>query len=92
MLFQTDHRQGTRDQRRFFAICEILYTVIDFSAAALFVIGSFMFLSEAWQTTGTILFIIGSFLFAAKPTLRLTRELKLMAMGDTSDLADRLER
>ena len=50
-----------------------------------------MFLSENWQTTGTWLFIAGSVLFAAKPTLRLVRELKLAAMGDTKDLAERLK-
>lgn len=91
MLFLEDHRRGSDAQRRLYALFEILYTAIDFSAAALFVIGSFMFLSEEWTRTGTYLFIVGSFLFAAKPTLRLVRELKLAAMGDTADLAKRLD-
>ena len=90
MLFQTDPRQGSHDQRRLYALFEILYTLIDFTAATLFVIGSFMFLSEEWQTPGTWCFVVGSFFFAAKPTLRLIRELKLAAMGDTEDLAKRL--
>ncbi|MGR3802090.1 YrhK family protein [Marinibacterium profundimaris] len=89
MLFQTDHRHGTHDQRRIYAWFEIAYTIIDFAAATLFVIGSFMFLSEEWTMTGTWCFIVGSFFFAAKPTLRLVRELKLAAMGDEEDLAER---
>ena len=33
MIFQTDHRQGTHDQRRVYALYEIIYTIIDFAAA-----------------------------------------------------------
>ncbi|MAC79342.1 MAG: hypothetical protein CML66_14925 [Rhodobacteraceae bacterium] len=91
MLFQTDHRHGTHDQRRLYALFEITYTIIDFCAATFFVIGSVMFFSEAWQTAGTWFFLVGSFFFAAKPSLRLVRELKLAAMGDDADLADRFE-
>ena len=91
MLFQTDHRRGTHDQRRLFALFEIIYTIIDFAAATLFIIGSFMFLSPAWGTIGTYCFIVGSFFFAAKPSLRLARELKLAAMGDAEDLAQRFK-
>ncbi|WP_428926895.1 YrhK family protein [Marinibacterium sp. SX1] len=89
MLFQTDHRQGSHDQRRLYALFEIFYTVIDFAAATLFIIGSFMFLSDDWMTPGTWCFIVGSFFFAAKPALRLVRELKLAALGDAEDLAKR---
>jgi hypothetical protein len=37
------------------------------------------------------LFLVGSLLFAAKPTLRLIREIKLYRMGDVDDLAHRFE-
>ena len=89
MLFSRDHRQGTDRQRRIYAAFEIAYTFVDFAAAICFVIGSVMFFFEEWQTPGTWLFLIGSILFALKPTLRLARELKLAAMGDDTDLADR---
>ena len=89
MLFSRDHRQGTDRQRRTYAAFEIAYTFVDFAAAVCFVIGSVMFFFEEWQTPGTWLFLIGSILFALKPTLRLARELKLAAMGDDTDLADR---
>ena len=91
MLFERDHRRTGAEARRIHAIYEILYTVVDFTAAGLFVIGSFMFLSPAWTETGTWLFIVGSFCFAAKPSIRLVRELQLAARGETRTLADRYE-
>jgi hypothetical protein len=89
MLFSRDHRIGTDRQRKTYALFEIAYTLVDFVAALCFVVGSVMFFSEAWQTPGTWLFLIGSICFALKPTLRLVRELKLAAMGDDKDLANR---
>ncbi|WP_109466307.1 YrhK family protein [Albibacillus kandeliae] len=91
MLFHKDRRNQNPESSRLYALYEIAYTAIDFGAALTFLVGSIMFLSENWQTTGTWLFIAGSVLFAAKPTLRLVRELKLAAMGDTKDLAERLK-
>ena len=43
-----------------------------------------------WQTPATWFFTIGSFLFAAKPTLKLWREIRLYRMGKTQKLADRI--
>ena len=90
MLFHTDQRHKSAHAKRIYALFEIVYTAVDFMAALMFLIGSVMFLSDNWQTFGTWLFIIGSVLFATKPTLRLVRELKLAALGDTDDLAQRL--
>lgn len=91
MLFSRDHRSGTTEQRRLYAAFEIAYTAIDFTAALCFVVGSVMFFFEDWQTTGTWLFLIGSICFALKPTLRPVRELKLAAIGDDKDLAQRFK-
>ncbi len=90
MLFEKDHRQDPDNCRRY-AIYEIAYTLIDFTAALLFVVGSVMFFYESWQTTGTWLFLIGSLCFAAKPTIRLVRDIHLAAMGDTEDLAKKVQ-
>ncbi|SMY06781.1 YrhK family protein [Flavimaricola marinus] len=90
MIFTKDLRSDS-DQRRRYALYEIAYTMADFLAAALFVIGSVMFFSDAWQTVGTWMFLFGSILFACKPTIRLVRELHLAAMGDTKDIAERLK-
>ncbi|SEJ93999.1 YrhK-like protein [Cribrihabitans marinus] len=92
MLFSRDRQHGSDRQRRIYAAFEIVYTLVDFTAAILFVIGSIMFFSPDWERFGTWLFLTGSLCFAAKPTLRLVRELKLAAIGDVDDLADRLEK
>ena len=89
MLFTRDPRQAAaapRDTRRLYAAYEIAYTAVDFTAAILFVAGSVMFFSDAWQTAGTWLFVIGSLCFAAKPTIRLVRELHLARRGDWDDI------
>lgn len=89
MLFEKVYRDKSAAHQRIYAIFEILYTAVDFAAAVFFIIGSIMFFSEAWMTTGTWLFLIGSVFFAMKPALRLSRELKLAKLGDTDDLARR---
>lgn len=88
-LFHRDRRNDSAAHRRIYARFEIAYTMVDFLAALMFIIGSVMFFSDAWVTTGTWLFLIGSFFFAAKPTLRLWREVKLYRLGDMEDLARR---
>lgn len=87
MLFSRDRRHHSRETRRVYAIYELIYTAVDFSAAVCFVIGSVLYLFDDWTRVGTYLFIVGSILFATKPTLRLMREIKLAAMGDIDTLA-----
>lgn len=88
-LFRHENRQKSEEARRLYATFEIIYTVVDFSAAMSFLFGSILFFWPAYETPAIWLFVIGSVLFATKPTLRLIRELRLAAMGDTQDLADR---
>tara|TARA_R110002033_G_scaffold64427_2_gene115403 strand:- start:1056 stop:1337 length:282 start_codon:yes stop_codon:yes gene_type:complete len=92
MLFKPNQHTYSEDDLRRYAAFEIVYTLIDFAAAGLFLIGSIMFLSSAWENFGTWLFIVGSVLFATKPTLRLIRELRLAAAGDEKDLGKRFEK
>lgn len=89
MLFSRDRRNRSKDTRRVYAIFELIYTAVDFAAALCFVAGSVMYLFEDWARPGTYLFLVGSILFAAKPTLRMMREIKLAAMGDIDTLAGR---
>ena len=89
ILFQHETRQKSARTRAVWARYEILYTAVDFGAALSFIVGSVMFFFEAWQTPGTWLFLLGSILFAAKPTLRLVREIHLYRLGDVDDLARR---
>ncbi|MGG7568412.1 YrhK family protein [Rhodovulum sp. DZ06] len=79
------------ENREIHAATEILYTAVDFTAAALFVIGSVMFFSEAWQNAGTWLFLVGSVCFALKPTIRLARELHYWRRGKLDRLAERAD-
>ena len=90
-LFHHENRQASPEAKAFYARVEIAYTIVDFSAAALFLVGSFLFFSEATQTLATWLFVLGSAAFAMKPTLRLWREVKLYRMGKTTRLAERAE-
>ncbi|MDQ2094497.1 YrhK family protein [Rhodalgimonas zhirmunskyi] len=88
-LFNTLRSEHTPEQRRFYALTEIAYTAVDFSAAALFIVGSVFFFYESLMTAGTWLFLIGSCFFAMKPSIRLWREIKLLRMGDYADLAQK---
>ena len=88
-LFHPANRDRWADRPDLYAAYELAYTAVDFGAAACFVVGSVMFFFEAWQTPGTWLFLIGSVLFAAKPSLRLARELHMAARGDEDGLAQR---
>jgi len=90
-LFNSGRSHDSPQQARLYAAYEIAYTGVDFTAAALFVIGSVMFFSEAWQIPGTWCFLIGSLFFAAKPTLRLAREVHYARLGKVETLAERLK-
>ncbi|WP_425098135.1 YrhK family protein [Tropicibacter sp. S64] len=90
-LFSHENRQKTTETRRLFAAFEIAHTIVDFLAAFCFLIGSILFFWPVYETPAIWLFVIGSFFFAMKPTLKLIREVKLAAMGDADDLAQRYE-
>ncbi len=88
-IFDIRNRNLNEDTRRVYARFELLYTLIDFLAAFLFIIGSIMFFYPKWVDTGTWMFLVGSIFFASKPTVRMAREIKLYRMGKLEDLADR---
>ncbi|WP_172299113.1 YrhK family protein [Pseudoruegeria sp. HB172150] len=90
-LFRHENRDRNEDTRRIYAAFELVHTFVDFSAAVCFTIGSVLFFWDSTQTPATWLFLIGSILFAAKPSLRLAREIKLARMGELDKLAKRAE-
>ena len=53
--------------------------------------GSVLFFWPKYETPAVWLFTVGSVLFMAKPTLRLSREIKLYRMGKLDTLAERAE-
>lgn len=85
-LFHPDNRHRSQAHSRLYAYCELAYTVVDVSAAVLFVIGSALFFSEATTEVATWLFLIGSILFGLRPSIRLYRELRYLKMGDFDDI------
>lgn len=91
-LFQHQNRQKSAKSRRIYALYEIAYTIVDFTAAFCFVIGSVLFFWNQYETPAIWLFVIGSVCFALKPTIRIVREVRLLSIGDTDDLADRYEK
>ncbi|MCI2240001.1 YrhK family protein [Paenibacillus sp. TRM 82003] len=88
-LFDPGNPNRSEAARRLCAALEVWYTAVDFAAAALFVVGSVLFLWERTTTAGTWSSIAGSVCFALEPTLRLVRELRMAEVGDTEDLAQR---
>ncbi|ASK64557.1 N-acetyl-gamma-glutamyl-phosphate reductase [Brachybacterium avium] len=88
-LFDPRARQVTAQQARRYAMFEILHTIADVLAALLFVVGSILFFSEQTQFAGTVCFLVGSFFFAAKPSIRIVRELWLARSHKVDRLAGR---
>ena len=88
-LFRHQNRESSEASRKLYAQFEIAYTVVDFSAALCFIVGSVLFFYESTQIPATWLFLVGSIFFAVKPTLKIIREIKLYRMGDMTDLAER---
>ncbi len=86
-LFRQENRQRSARSRKFYAMAELVYTAVDFTAAFSFIVGSVLFYWKSLETTAITFFVIGSILFALKPTIRLFREIRLAAMGDEEDLA-----
>ncbi|TPW27579.1 YrhK family protein [Pararhizobium mangrovi] len=88
-LFDPANSEQSGEHKRLFAIYEVWYTVVDFLAAFLFLVGSVLFFWKSTETIAIWMFVVGSFFFALKPTIRLARELHYMALGDYSFLAQR---
>lgn len=87
-LFDPRARQVTPAQAKRYALFEVLHTAVDFSAAIFFVLGSVLFFFSSTETAAIICFVIGSLFFAAKPSIRLARELWLVKAHKTQRLAD----
>lgn len=85
-LFKPSHRRSYIKDEKAYALFELAYTSVDMAAALLFIVGSVMFFSKDWQTSGTWCFLIGSIFFALKPSIRIYREIYYLSKGDYEDL------
>lgn len=88
-MFDPRRKHASARHAELYAAYELLFTIVDFAAAFLFVIGSILFFRESTTYVGTWLFLIGSIFFGLKPTIRLIREWRLLAHGQVGELADR---
>ena len=91
-LFDARNHSKSPRHERIYALYEIAHTCVDFLAAVLFLVGSILFFWNSLEYAGIWCFVIGSLFFLAKPSLRLSRELHYLALGDYDDIAERLNR
>lgn len=89
ILFDPRDQKITAQQARRYALFEIGHTIVDFAAAFLFVIGSILFFFEEAMIPGTWCFLVGSIFFAAKPSIRLAREIWLAKLKNIDRLAEK---
>jgi uncharacterized membrane protein YgdD (TMEM256/DUF423 family) len=68
------------------AIYQWIHLLVDFAAAAMFVVGSILFLQPGLERAGSWLFLIGSIFFAMKPTIRLLRVLHLRHLAREAEI------
>lgn len=76
-LFDHGVRTATPRHEQAVRKFELYRTVVEFLAAATFVVGSICFFYDSLMFAGTWLFLIGSVFFAVRPTIRLLLELRL---------------
>ncbi|MBI1262903.1 MAG: N-acetyl-gamma-glutamyl-phosphate reductase [Rhizobiales bacterium] len=84
-MFLPDNSAKSPRHQKIWARYEVVYTIVDFSAAVAFVIGSLFFFFPDMSYQAAWLFLVGSICFAMKPTIRLLRELQYLAMGETKN-------
>ncbi|WP_245412381.1 YrhK family protein [Notoacmeibacter ruber] len=85
-LFDPRNKHASQKHQKIHAAYAIAETFVSFSAAMLFLVGSWMFFYKDLQVPAIWCFVIGSVFFAIKPTLRLIREIQYALTGDLDDL------
>jgi len=88
-FFHSRNRTRSEETQRVYALYELIYTLVDFAAAISFLVGSILFFYARFETAAIWLFVIGSTFFCFKPSIRLLREIRLLSMGETENLAKR---
>ena len=90
-IFHPGNSMLSSRHQKIHALCEIAHTAVDFSAAALFVVGSILFFYPKTTDVGVWFFLIGSIFFGLRPTIKLVRELAYLRLGDYTDVADNVK-
>jgi len=86
-LFDPKLKRITQKHVQVYACYEVIFTLVDFAAAFLFIVGSILFFKQSTTYLATWCFLIGSICFALKPTTRIVREFHLLRLGNTEELA-----
>ncbi len=87
-LFDPSSIRKSPAHAQLYATIEIIYTLVDFTAATLFIIGSILFFSPSAMSPALWCFLMGSVCFALKPTLRLVRQLRYLRLDKIDALAE----
>jgi hypothetical protein len=85
-LFNPDNHTRSLTHKKLYAVFALAYTVVDFTAALFFIVGSALFFREATAYVATWLFLIGSVFFGLRPTITLMREIAYLRAGDYDEL------
>lgn len=86
-IFAPDARNRSRRTQALYAAYELAFTLVQFSAGMLFLIGSWLFFYQSLQDPAIWCFVVGSAFFVIGPTLKLVRELHYAVIGDLADLS-----
>lgn len=86
-MFDPKLKRTSNRHVQVYARYEMLFTLVDFAAAFLFIVGSILFFKQSTTYVATWCFLIGSICFALKPTTRMVREIHLLRLGNTEQLA-----
>ena len=91
-IFHPEASRMSPRHERIYAAYEIAHTIVDFSAAFLFLIGSILFFWPEYENPAIWCFVVGSICFAGKPTIKLLRELAYLRAGKIEELAAKAKR
>lgn len=89
--FAPDSRRLSPRHEKLFALYELTFTIVEFTAGLLFLVGSWMFFYKSLQDPAIWCFVIGSACFVIGPSLKVVREFHFAMIGDYADLAKRIE-
>lgn len=76
-LFDPQNATASPEHRRLYSVYSTAINVINFLAAAMFVVGSIAFFYPSANLLACWMFLFGSIFFAVSPTVALIREIRL---------------
>jgi len=85
-LFNPDNHTRSQVHKELYALYSLAYTIVDFTAALMFIVGSILFFHEDTTYIGTWLFLIGSVCFGLRPTITMMREFAYLRAGDYDEV------